>query len=145
MKDAVPCVNCGTFFIPRNRNQNFCSHSACQNARKARWEKSKRQTDPEFRQSRRLSRKKWLENNPGYWKAYRRHHPEQVRRNRVLQKMRNQRRNAGERAGPLMAIAKTDARKPSPIQLSGMFWLVPEIAKTDAVKIYFHPVSAGCR
>lgn len=138
MRDPVPCVNCGTFFVPRNRDQNYCSEKACQNARKANWDKQHRQADPSFKQNRNLSQKKWLENNPGYWKDYRHRHPEQVERNRALQKIRNRRRKPEKLVTSSIVIAKTDARKTAPINLSGPFWLIPVIAKTDAVKIYFH-------
>jgi hypothetical protein len=138
MDTSVPCVHCGTFFTPRNRKQNFCSKTECQNARKARWEKHRRKIDPEFRQSRKISQKKWLENNPEYWKDYRRQNPEKAERNRALQKVRNNRRNAKENTPKPVVIAKTDARKSFPVDLFGPFWLIPVIAKTDAVKIYFH-------
>jgi hypothetical protein len=36
-----------------------------------------------------------------------------------------------------------DARKSSPFLPSGMFWLVPEIANMDAVKIYFRTIKRG--
>jgi len=139
MTEAVPCVNCGTFFIPRNRDQNFCTQPSCQRARKTRWEKTRRQADAEYRKSRQLSQKKWQQNRPGYWKAYRGRHPEKNHRNRILQKLRNRKRNKGHSL-PSVMIAKVDARKSSSFLPSGMFWLVPEIANMDAVKIYFRMI-----
>lgn len=140
MRDTVPCVSCGTFFTPRNRDQNYCSRKACQCARKAQWERQQRRINPDFRQGRKISQKKWLANNPRYWKDYRQKHPEQTRKNRALQKIRNRRRNAAGPTSKAIVIAKTDARKASPLGLAGPFWLVPVIAKTDAVKIYFHQI-----
>ena len=137
MREPVPCVNCGTFFVPRNRNQNYCLNKVCQRARKASWEKQQRHTNLTFNQNRRLSQKKWLENTPGYWKDYRHRHPGQVERNRALQKIRNRRRKPETTAPSEVVIAKTDAREAPEINLCGPFWLVPVIAKTDAVKIYF--------
>ena len=137
MRDPLPCVNCGTFFVPRNQDQNYCSNKACQRARKANWEKQQRRTNPSFNQNRRLSQKKWLENTPGYWKDYRHRNPGQVERNRTLQKVRNRSRKSEKSAPSKIVIAKTDARRSPEINLSGPFWLVPVIAKTDAVKIYF--------
>ena len=139
MTEAVPCVNCGTFFIPRNRDQNFCTQPSCQRARRTRWEKSRRRTDPEYRKSRQLSQKKWQQNHPGYFKEYRGRHPEKNHRNRILQKVRNRKRNKGQSL-PSVFIAKVDARKSSSFLPSGMFWLVPEIANMDAVKIYFRMI-----
>jgi hypothetical protein len=141
MTEAVPCVNCGTFFVPRNRDQNFCTTPSCQRARKTRWEQTRRQSDIEYRKSRQLSQKKWQQNHPDYWKEYRQRHPEKVDRNRVLQKLRNRKRNKGDPLPPHPAlIAKVDVRKASPFLPSGMFWLVPEIANMDAVKIYFRMI-----
>lgn len=37
---------------------------------------------------------------------------------------------------PHVGIAKMDARKPLPERICGDFWLVPMIAKMDAVKIF---------
>jgi hypothetical protein len=91
-----------------------------------------------------LSQKKWQQNHPGYWTEYRGRHPEKTHRNRVLQKLRNRKRNKGD---PLpshpVLIAKVDARKSSSFLSSGMFWLVPEIANMDAVKIYFRMIKGA--
>jgi len=48
------------------------------------------------------SQKKWLENNPGYWKSYRKQHPDYCDRNRLLQKQRDIKRRARH-------LAKMDA------------------------------------
>jgi hypothetical protein len=141
MTEPVPCVNCGTFFVPRNRDQNFCTAPSCQRARKTRWEKTRRRADSEYQKSRQLSQKKWHQNHPGYWKEYRGRHPEKTHRNRILQKLRNRKRNNGQ-SSPVL-IAKVDARKSSSFLSSGMFWLVPEIANMDAVKICFRTIKGG--
>lgn len=145
MCDTVPCVSCGTSFTPRNRDQNFCSRNACQRARKAQWEREQRRINPDFQQGRKISQKKWLANNPNYWKDYRQKNPEQTRKNRALQKIRNRCRNNAGPTQKVTVIAKTDARKVPPLLLSGPFWLVPVIAKTDAVKIYFHQIPGTFR
>jgi len=137
--DPVPCLGCSTFFIPRNRLQTHCSEPACQRARKALWQRQKLATDPEYAQSQKLSNNKWLANNPDYWKDYRFRNPEKTARNRILQQIRN-RANASNDKGldtpRHVGIAKMDARKPLINRLSGEFWLVPMIAKMDAVKIF---------
>jgi hypothetical protein len=136
--ESVPCVACSTFFIPRNKLQIFCSTQGCQHARKALWQKNKLATDPEYKKGQRLAQEKWLQNKPGYWKEYRRRHPEQAKRNRSLQKIRNMRKNPSLKT---IGIAKMDARDRSKISLSGQYWLVPIIAKMDPVKIFIASVA----
>jgi len=137
--EQLPCAGCSTFFTPRNKDQCFCSQVACQRLRKAIWQKKKRATDPEYKEGQRLSQKKWLQNNPDYWKKYRKKNKEQTDRNRSLQKIRNMRRckkQAGFQAVKTIGIAKMDARKVGSEGLLGQFWLVPEVAKMDPVKIF---------
>ena len=42
--EQIPCVNCGKFFIPRNRSQNYCTDPDCMRARKAAWQRYKMKT-----------------------------------------------------------------------------------------------------
>jgi len=87
-------------------------------------------TDKAYRQGRKESQAKWRRNNPGYWKRYRDKHPEQVQRNRAMQKLRNiRKRHPG-------MIAKMDALKTRKLQSFGPFYLVPVIAKMDASIAY---------
>ena len=130
--EPIPCPCCDKFFVPRNRLQTFCSRPACQKARKALWQKNKLATDPEYKKDQQLSNQKWLSNRPGYWTEYRQKNPEKAERNRVLQRIRNQRKQPVKAVG----IAKMDARKTSNHSLLGEFWLVPAIAKMDPVKIF---------
>jgi hypothetical protein len=137
--DPIPCLGCGIFFKPRNKLQGYCSHPDCQRARKALWQRQKLANDPEYSQSQKLSNNKWLANTPNYWKDYRSRNPEKAARNRVLQRIRNRakaRTDKGLDTSRHVGIAKMDARKPLINGLSGEFWLVPMIAKMDAVKIF---------
>jgi len=137
--EQFPCVGCSTFFTPRNKNQRFCSKLVCQRLRKALWHKTKLATDPEYKEGQRLATKKWLFNNPDYWKNYRKKNKEKTDRNRSLQKIRNmrQRKNqAGSQAVKTIGIAKMDAGKTGIDRLYGQFWLVPKVAKIDAIKIF---------
>jgi len=137
--EQVPCSGCCTFFTPRNKAQNFCSEPGCQRIRKTLWQKQKLATDSEYKEGQRLAQKKWLQNNPGYWKNYRRRNPEKTDRNRSLQKIRNMKHRQDQTVYKLsktIGIAKMDARKPIGHTLSGQYWLVPEVAKMDAVKIF---------
>ncbi|MCP4022703.1 MAG: hypothetical protein GY729_12740 [Desulfobacteraceae bacterium] len=137
--DPIPCACCDTFFIPRNKRQQFCSKPACQRARKALWQKQKLATDPEYRKGQRLANQKWLANNPDYWKKYRKRNPEKAYRNRALQRIRNQR----EQPDKAIGIAKIDVRKACNQSLLGKFWLVPTIAKMDPIKIFI-TTAPGC-
>lgn len=87
-------------------------------------------TDPDFKAERKISNRKWAANTPGYWKAYRLNHPEKAERNRILQRLRNRKRR-----GAIALIAKVDASKPFKFHLVGQYWLVPLIAKVDALKV----------
>ena len=103
---------------------------ACRRARKAAWKRIKIKTDPDFKQDQRVSNNKWAASHPGYWKQYRLKHPEKAQRNRILQTLRNRKRR-----GAVAAIAKVDASKPHKLRMAGRYWLVPLIAKVDALKV----------
>lgn len=134
--ESVPCPVCYTFFVPRNKSQSFCPKSRCQRTRKALWQKQKIASDPDYKEGQRLSQKKWLQNNPDYWKKYRRRNPEKADRNRSLQKIRNMKKQHPSNPSKIIGIAKMDSRKPRLQSLSGQYWLVPTVAKMDAVKIF---------
>jgi hypothetical protein len=137
--EQVPCIGCNIFFTPRNQDQNFCSKPICQKIRKAIWQKMKIATDPEYKDGQRLAQKKWLQNNPDYWKKYRKKNREKTERNRQLQKVRNMRQRkikVDSQAIKSIGIAKMDVRKGGIDRLSGQYWLVPEVAKMDPVKIF---------
>jgi hypothetical protein len=87
-------------------------------------------TDPDFKDNQRISNKKWAANHPGYWKNYRLIHPEKAERNRILQRLRNRRRRC-----PTAVIAKVDSSTSRKYNLIGRYWLVPMIAKVDALKV----------
>lgn len=145
--DAIPCCHCGEYFSPspRHRNQRFCRRSGCQRARKAEWQRNKMRTDPEYKANQSQSHQEWLRANPSYWKDYRKRKPEKAERNRLLQAIRNRRRGrfdeAHARENPPL-IAKMDASKAEDFRPIGQFWLVPVIAKMDALKIFLHPIAA---
>jgi hypothetical protein len=102
----------------------------CRRARKAAWKRVKMKTDPDFKDNQRVCNKKWAASHPGYWKQYRLDHPEKAERNQILQAVRNRRRR-----GATAAIAKVDASKPNKFRIYGRYWLVPLIAKVDALKV----------
>ena len=98
--EPVFCVHCAEEFTPRNRLQSHCSKPECQRARKAAWQRIKLRADPDFRAAKKLSQRKWAANNPGYWKNYRADHPEKAERNRMLQSLRNRKRQKGGKGQP---------------------------------------------
>jgi hypothetical protein len=99
--------------------------------------------DVEYRLNQKLSNKKWAEANPEYWKDYRSNNPDKAERNRILQIIRNRRRSkkvkANARGDPSL-IAKVDTSIPSKINIVGQFWMVPVIAKVDALKVYIYEI-----
>jgi hypothetical protein len=125
----VVCACCGKVFIrsPRNKSQCYCSNPACQRKRKAVWQKNKMACDESYRLNHTASQQEWIRNNPGYWKKYRRRKPEKAQRNRALQIIRNRKKR-----NPSL-IAKMDASGTRRFQPIGRFYLVPMIAKMDAL------------
>jgi len=94
--------------------------------------------DSDFKRDQKLSNKKWAQNNPGYWKEYRKRNPKKAETNRILQAIRNRRRYSNRKKNantdtPL--IAKVDASISNNFKVVGQFWLVPVIAKVDALKV----------
>jgi hypothetical protein len=145
--EDLPCCHCGDFFprSPKHKNQNYCMKPECRKAKKATWRREKMRTDEQFRLSQHLSHQKWLKATPGYWKRYRIEHPEKTKRNRELQMIRNRRRARrlkkaqGSDEG---VIAKIDALKSNKFSPVGSYYLVPIIAKIDAIKVKIYEIPA---
>ena len=137
--EPIPCVYCGDFFdpSPRHKNQSACSKVDCQKARKAAWQRHKMKIDPVYAANQKSSQQQWIKANPGYWTQYRKNNPEKAERNRICQAIRNRRaRSSPDPAGMETAlIAKMDASKSDSFQILGQFWLLPVIAKMDALKV----------
>ena len=145
MKEVI-CINCGRSFTqsPRHKNQNYCKRKECQRAKKADWQRQKMRTDPEYKASQKLSNRKWRESNPGYWKKYRARNPEKAERNRMLQRLRTKQK-ASQKTECTGTIAKMDASeliKSTKFKAMGQYWLVPVIAKMDALKVNIVAISA---
>jgi hypothetical protein len=94
-------------------------------------------TDPVYSATQKISQKEWARANPDYWKRYRMKYPEKTERNRVLQAIRNRKARSKNThvnmETPL--IAKMDASTSDNFQALGQFWLIPVIAKMDALKV----------
>ena len=133
------CVYCGDFFdlSPRHKNQTACKKSKCQRAKRAAWQRHKMKNDPIYSANQKSSQKQWIMANPGYWKAYRKENPEKAERNRILQAIRNRKARSSDSMAQMNegAIAKMDASKGDNFEVLGQFWMVPVIAKMDALKV----------
>jgi hypothetical protein len=94
-------------------------------------------TDPVYNAYQKISQKEWARTNPGYWKAYRKKHPEKAERNRVLQSIRNRKARAKDAHINMdtPVIAKMDSSKADNFEALGQFWLIPVIAKMNALKV----------
>lgn len=137
--EQIPCVYCGDYFdpSPRHKNQTACKKEKCQKAKKAAWQRHKLKIDPVYKANQKGSQQQWLKANPGYWKQYRKNNPEKAERNRILQARRNRKARcapANAKMEPWL-IAKMDASKADNFQVLGQFWLLPVIAKMDALKV----------
>lgn len=88
------CRYCQQLFQPsRFRPHQFvCSHSGCQRQRRRDYQCRKIETDAEYAQTIRDSRRKWREAHPDYQKNYWLTHPEAAERNRQSQHQRDQKR-----------------------------------------------------
>ena len=135
----IECVYCGDFFdpSPRHKNQTACRKEKCQKGEKAVWQRHKMRTDPIYRANQNSSQKQWSIANPGYWKKYRKDNPEKAERNRILQAVRNRKARSSDSDSKMdrSVIAKMDASKSDNFEILGQFWLLPVIAKMDALKV----------
>lgn len=113
------CAHCGQPFQPRPQvpNQSYCSAPACQRARRQRWQRSKFESDPDYRVNQRDAQRAWLNRHPDYWRNYRDTHPEYVQRNRDLQR-------AHPPSGQTSVLAKMDACQPPPLR-PGLYRITP--------------------
>ncbi len=146
--EQILCCHCFDLFTPspRHKNQCYCMKPECRRAKKAAWKRHKMATDPDFKRDQKLSNKKWAQNNPGYWKEYRRKNPEKAQRNRILQAIRNRRRPKNRKKNAntdIPLIAKVDASISNDFRMVGQFWLVPVIAKVDALKVNIFDISSS--
>ena len=148
--EPIICVHCCEFFppSPRHKHQNYCMKPACRRAKKAAWKRHKMAVDPDFKLDQKLSNKKWAAKHPGYWKQYRKRNPKKAKRNQILQAVRNRRRakrikDESTLSTPL--IAKVDASISNKFNLVGQFWLVPVIAKVDALKVNIFDITVPYR
>lgn len=131
METRNRCVHCKQVFRPnpRVKHQEFCGHSICQKARKARWQRRKIASDNDYRLDQKESHHLWIKQHPDYSSKYRKSHPEYCERNRQLQKLRDAKRRA-------QRLAKMDALDQLKPVNPGTYYLIPlgpDLAKMDAL------------
>jgi hypothetical protein len=91
---ARRCPHCQQLFLPSpfHSKQFVCSRSDCQRQRQRDYHRRKIETDSEYAQVVRDSRRKWRDAHPGYQKNYWQTHSDAAQRNRQCQRQRNQKR-----------------------------------------------------
>jgi len=130
--EEIVCCSCADVFerSVRHKNQCYCPKPECQRARKAAWKRFKMRTDPDYKYNQTLSNKKWAKAHPGYWRDYRKRHPEKAERNRMLQSIRNRRRSSTPKnRSNQELIAKVGASIVNKLRVVGQYWLVPGLQR----------------
>jgi len=98
-------------------------------------------SDPDYRENQKNAQIKWRENNPDYWRKYRREHEKYLQRNRILQKKRDAKRRVRH-------LAKMDASGDKiQIKQGGYFYIIPaslDLAKKDASAQKVLLIPEGC-
>lgn len=131
------CVCCGELFRPRSQvpGQTYCSAPDCQKTRRRNWQRTKRQSDPDYRENQARAQRAWAEANSGYWSEYRRTHPEYTERNCLASRRRRAERVAKMDASKVVSPAPSGAYQAAPTG-------APKFAKMDASKT-LSPVPSG--
>lgn len=153
--DQDICPNCKRPFKKYRSHQQYCGRNECQKARKAKWQKDAVKYDPEYKARQKQADMDWHRKRPNYWKEYRNKTPEKAEKNKILQRVRNQKnRYQSSETAALKAmfqrfnipetnrlIAKMDVSNVTDNQPFKEFWLVPLIAKMDALKVNLSIIS----
>ena len=84
-------------------------------------------TDAAYQANQRESQRRWRARNRDYWRRYRSRHPGARERNCLLQRLRNRKRRL------LEGIAKMDAFRPLSPRKAKTYYLIPQVAKMDAL------------
>jgi hypothetical protein len=151
------CANCGRVVARNSRLpagcQQYCGRDSCQRARRAVWKRRKIHEDPDYRRNHNDGNRAWRKAHPDYSRNYRTSHPDVVLRNKAMQRVRRRRSPSngapvwvGENGG----VAKVDAFEPIQLpmatdltgNLRGDFWLVPRVAKVNALLVRIVVISS---
>ena len=125
----------------RHPNQKFCLRDSCKKSKKAQYQREKIKTDADYKANQKDANKRWIENNPNYYKEYRKKNPDKIKRNAILQKIRNYKnraplQNVKTKSILTDLIAKMElvnSPKEGNNQYVGTYWLIPMIAKMELV------------
>jgi len=128
MSQKIRCANpnCRRLFVPdpRVKTHRYCSRQECRRFRKRHWQSEKMKTDPDYRKNQQESHQCWMEQNRDYYQRYRAKYPQYVIHNRLLQKIRDQKRRDSR------DLAKMDST-------SLQYFLIPNtsplLAKKDSI------------
>jgi hypothetical protein len=151
------CLHCGRMVTGNSRlpagRQQYCSRATCQRARRAAWKLRKIHEDPDYRRNHNEGNRAWRKAHPNYWKYYRAGHPAVVLRNKAMQRVRRHR--SPTNGAPVWvksddSVAKVDALEPvqTPMiagvtgNFRGDFWLVPRVAKVNALLVRIVVISS---
>jgi hypothetical protein len=142
------CKHCRCLFeiCTKVKKHEYCNKKECQRARKRKWQRENLQNDSTYRIDQNTANEDWADNNPHYWKNYRKDHPKYTDQNREKQHHRNRKRKKKSvfraKSTP---IAKMDALQAESKIISGKYKLVPfepgMIAKMDALIVEIASVS----
>ena len=131
MSQKIRCANpnCRRPFVPdpRVKDHRYCGRKECRRLRKRRWQNEKMKTDPDYRKNQQESHQCWMEQNRDYYQRYRAKNPEYVKRNRLLQQLRDQKRRNRR------SLAKMDTSNLLYPVIPGYYHLIP--AKGDLAKM----------
>jgi hypothetical protein len=126
-------------------DQQYCSERICQNQRRHKWRKQKIASDKDYKANQSDAQKRWCRNNQDYWRRYRDDHPDYVKHNRQLQRVRNGRRSADNRECD--PIAKRYALTEKKANISGYYKLIAAddqlIANSDVLFVKLELISVG--
>jgi len=131
------CAACGKAFrpCPRVRDQQYCGDDECRRARRRRWQRAKREADPDYVDNQARAHRAWAQGNSSYWRSYRLGHPEYVQGNCERQRERDRRRGAAKASN----LAKMDSIGTFSTVPSGTYLLVPRdgenLAKMDSIMV----------
>ena len=139
------CCSCRKMFtvcahVP---GQQYCCERQCQNQRRQNWRKQKMASDQDYKANQYDAQKRWCRKNQDYWRRYRGDHPEYVKRNRQLQRLRNAGRGADKPV--CRSIAKRYVSAEKKTDISGYYKMIPAsehmIAKSDALLVKINLIS----
>jgi hypothetical protein len=138
MSQKIRCANpnCRRSFSPdpRVKNHRYCGRKECRRLWKRHWQSEKMKTDPDYRKNQQESHQCWREQNRDYYQRYRAKNPQYVTRNRLLQKIRDQKRR------DRIDLAKMDESDPLYPVKPGYYHLIPakgDLAKMDSISLRY--------